>query len=532
MIPWLVILPPLLVVSLILITRRMILSFFIGIVMSALIATQGNIMSALHLVAQRLLSSAGISQLATQSLIHNWNLCIFIFLLCLGVIISLLSESGAASAYIRVIQRFVTSRVSAQIASLILSLFFFIDDYFSVLTVGSVMRPLAQRYGIPPVKLAFLTTTMASPLTILAPVSSWIGEIIVQLKQSGVNDALDNVSIIVFADPFYVFFRSIPFILYAIFIIIATWYIVLRRISYGPMATFEKKFQPQPNTIISPKKNSSFFDFVFPIIILIGTVFAVLAITGNYWLFGGTYSFLDAMKYASVQQALLAGGVIGLCVSLVYFLITQKISLHQSVLCLKTGIALMLPSIIMLINVWALGTLLKQDLNTGAYLAQITSSFMNITLFPVLCFIIAGCIAWMIGSAWATIGLMFPIVLDMLKTLLLLSTHTPLEAVPLLMPILGATLSGCIVGTHLSLLSDNPIMSAASTGANHIDHVKTMAWYVLPVACATALAYGIIGIIINNMGLTLSLCIAYITGIITLIVLLELAQRLFGTTQK
>lgn len=530
MLSWLVIAPPLLVLALILTTRRMIMSFFIGIIASALIATDGNIMATGYLVVQRLLNSAGIAQLATQPLVNNWNLCIFIFLLCLGGIISLLSESGAASAYTHVVQRFVTSRVSAQIASLILSCFFFIDDYFSVLTVGSVMRPLTQRYGVPPVKLAFLTTAMASPLTILSPVSSWIGEIIVQLKQSGINDAPNNVSIIIFADPFYVFFRCIPFILYALFIIIAVWYIVVRRISYGPMAIFERNFHPISDwrDQKQSKNNSSFFDFIFPIMILIGTVFAVLAITGSYWLFGGTNSFLETMKQASVQQALLAGGIIGLSISLVYFLITKKITLNQAALCIKNGIGFMLPSIIMLIHVWALGALLKQDLNTGGYLAQLTASIMHITFFPMLCFIIAGGIAWMIGSAWATIGLMFPIVLDMLKTLLVLPPHTSLDVVPLLMPILGATLSGCIIGTHLSLLADNPIMSAASTGANHVDHVKTMAWYVIPVALATASAYGIIGITINNLGLFSSLCLAYMVGIIALVLLLEVGQRLFG----
>jgi Na+/H+ antiporter NhaC len=134
----------------------------------------------------------------------------------------------------------------------------------------------------------------------------------------------------------------------------------------------------------------------------------------------------------------------------------------------------------------------------------------------------------MIGSAWATIALMFPIVVDLLTQLLHLAPNTELHTVPIIIPIIGATLSGCVFGTQLSLISDNPIMSAASTGANHLEHVKTMAWYIIPVGIACACAFLFVGYSIASLGLVTSALIAFVGGSVLSCVSLELAQYFFS----
>lgn len=141
---WIVIIPPLLVIACVLTTRRMILSFLLGILSSALIASNGNPYKAFMLAAQRFLESAGITGLtSTQALATNASLLIFSFLIILGILIELLAATGADQAYVNITKSRVKSKKAAEGASLILSLFFFFDDYFSSLTVGSVMRPLA-----------------------------------------------------------------------------------------------------------------------------------------------------------------------------------------------------------------------------------------------------------------------------------------------------------------------------------------------------------------------------------------------------
>jgi tetracycline resistance efflux pump len=520
---WIVIIPPLLVISCVLFTRRMVLSFLLGIASSALIATNGNPIQALTLSLTRLSESAGIPGLTgISAFLSNASLLIFSFLLLLGILIELLAATGADQAYVTITKRHVKSKKAAQSASLVLSLFFFFDDYFSALTVGSVMRPLAFLHKVHPVKLAFLTTAMASPLVILSPISSWVGQISLQLKLGGI--APSQAAII--GDPYFAYINSIPFIFYALALIVSTWYIVLRGISFGPMKTYDAMAYQKPASSEAIPRDTSFFDFLLPLILLVGGVFLMFLYTGGY--FSGGTSFAHAIKNASPNLAFFAGGLTSVIISALYFLLKRTISLKMLIECIVKGFQLMYPSIIMLICVWALGSMLTNDLKTGSYIATMVSQLISIGMFPVMCFLFAAFIASMIGSAWATMGLMFPIVIEMLQRLLEIAPNTPLDAVPLLIPIIGATLSGCVMGTHLSLISDNPILSSASTGANHLEHVKTMAWYVVPVGISTAIAYVFIGMTASSWGLMHSMSVGLIVGIALSILLLEIGQWLFS----
>ncbi len=523
---WIVIVPPLLVIACVLFTRRMIPSFLVGIITSALIVTKGNPYNAATLSVKRIWESSGLGSLTNiKSFLANASMLIFLFLIILGILIELLAATGADQAYVKITRKRVKTRKAAEGASLILSLFFFFDDYFSALTVGSVMRPLAYLHNIHPVKLAFLTTAMASPLVILSPISSWVGQITLQIMNGGIGPASAHPEII--GDPYLVFVGSIPFIFYGVAMITSTWYIVLRGISYGPMHTYDvMKYEKTVATTAAPVEKSSFIDFLIPLILLVGGVFFMFLYTGGYWEPGS--SFAQAFKNASPNQAFFVGGLASVIISSIYFLSKGTITVKILKDCFVGGWQLMYPSIIMLTFVWTLGTMLADDLNTGKYIASMVSSFVNVELFPVICFLFAGCIASMIGSAWAAMGLMFPIVIEMLQQLLHLPQNTLLDAVPLLIPVIGATLSGCVMGTHLSLISDNPILSSASTGANHLEHVKTMAWYVVPVVIATAIAYTLIGITTNSLGIYRSMALGIALSSALSIIFLEAAQHFFA----
>ena len=524
---WLVVIPPLLVVLTALYTRKMILSFILGIIVSALIATHGHIGAALQLAFTRWWASTGLNGIIHPStMLSNWNLCIFVFLTCVGTIIVLLQTTGAAQAYSAFAQRYIKNKRSTEMASLILATIFCIDDYFCALTVGSVMRPLTRRYGIHPLKLAFLTTAMASPLALLMPLSSWIGEIMLQLKLSGVNDSQTSI---IYADTFYVMVKSIPFLFYPIIIIASAWYIVLRRISYGPLARYEQATHATMTTVQS-QTNCSMIDFALPILSLIGSVMIGLLITGQYWFFGGANGFADAIKNAQIQHTFFAAGIFSVLLSMSYFLITKKQTVRDVVHALANGFMIMLPSIVMLVHAWTLGKLLTNDLQTGTYLASIISHIIHASLFPMICFVSATIIAWMIGSAWATIGLMFPIAIPMIPHLMNITDPQAHLLFLALLPVVGAVLSGSVLGTHYSFMSDTPLMSATSTGASHFEHVRTMAWYLLPITLGVICSYILIGILpiaFNTHPFWLVWLISLGTGLLLSCGLLELFNKVF-----
>lgn len=520
-----VLLPPIIVIIASMALRKIIPAFLLGIATAALIATSGNIIQSAQLAISRIWCSSGLSDATSiSSFFSSWSLLIFAFLCCLGILITLLTKTGAAFVYTRLLKKYVHSKRSAESASLLLSTLFFIDDYFSALTVGTIMRPLARAHCVNPEKLAFLVTAMASPISILSPISSWVGEIVLQLKQTGIGP--ESCAQVV-GDPYYVFLATIPFIIYPIVLIFATWYIVLRCISFGSMKKCEQNQHSYQdvfgNQTIHPR--STLFDFILPIGTLIGGVLTGFMYTGGYWLLGGTQPFFEALKNCQVHQGLFFGGALSVIVSFVYFLATGKIKIKDILPISREGIMLMLPSIGMLICAWSLGKMLRMDLNTGTYIAQMFTNFMNITMFPLICFIFSGITAVLIGSAWATIGLMFPIVIQMLQQMLALPQGTPAWDIALLGVVLGATLSGCVLGTHISPMADNPIMSAASSGAIHIDHLKTMFWYLIPVTIVTAIAYILLGFLVPILGLWPALAISLPISLISCIILLEISHK-------
>lgn len=509
----------------------MLLSLAIGIVTSALLA-KGNIIDAFWLILHKYWVVTGL-QTATQSwdgFWHSWNLLFFLFFIFLGIIIALLQNPDVSYVFSLFIRNKIKNAKTAQIASLLLSACFFIDDYFSAITVGSIMRSCIQLYKIPAVKIAFLITAMASSYAVLSPLSSWVGEIVVQLKQIGVGFLSTNTLVAV--DPFYLFVQSIPFIFYPILLIISAWYIVLRGISYGPMHDYEENAFVESavsydNYVVKNKKVTT-LDFIAPLVILIIGVLLGVLITGGYKRFGGDHTLLQTLQNANMIQALFSAGLFSMLFTIVWFIGKRIISFSQLIIYVRQGMLLMVPSIATLINVWTLSLILKDDLGIGLYVAQLLINHITFIWFPLACFLSAGIAATLIGSAWATIGLMFPVVLPTAITLTGNTMGMTLEHVIFLLPILGATLSGSVLGTHLSFIADNPIMSAASTGASHIDHLKTMFWYLIPVIIGTCIAYALIGILFT-MGIYKALMYSITAGMVAMLIGLEIGNYFFSS---
>lgn len=522
---WIVLLPPLLVLIIVVFFRAMIPAFLVGITTGAFIASHADPYATALLIGRRLAESSGLCHLYSwHSFWASWNLLIFLFLLFIGIIITILQRTGAAQGYINVASRHIHDRRSAEFASLIFSLFFFIDDYFSALTVGSVMRPITRSFGVPAVKLAFLVTAMASPLAVIAPISSWVGEIVLQLKQAGIEPRLGSLFNF---DPFFVLISAIPVIFYPIFLMVAAWYIVLRRISFGPMSAYENTTVVEPmHEYFVDEKKSRLIDFFLPIATLVVVTLIGMLATGGWQLFGGDRSLIDAIKYALVHQALFVGGISSLVVIIFFFRARDLLHWDSRFFTMVIdGILLMIPSIIMLIHAWALGSILRNDLQTGPFIASWFTLFISDYWMPLLSFILATVVSGLVGSAWATIGLVIPLIIPMIPPLVATQIESELFGLHLAMASIGAVLSGAVLGTHISPIADNPIMVSASTKAVHFEHLRTMSWYLVPVVLATGAAYSVLGFFMAKWraGVAVSLLI----GFLILITLLECANRLF-----
>lgn len=536
---WIVLLPPLLVLLLAATTRRVFIALFTGIFSALLIAYDGDIVQASLAFFPRMWKTIGLGSITSlQTFWSATYLFICLFLLLIGILITLLRASGGAYAYATFVSKRVRSSKNAEVSSLILSLFFFIDDYFSCLTVGSVMQAVTDKFSIPRVKLGLLINSMAAPLVVLLPVSSWVAEIIAQLKQSGVG-LIDGPTTSIIGDPFAIYIKMISFLFYSFIVIAAVWYMVLRRISYGiihkheQIATrtgnlyagkisMDKKFTSASQEIIA---TSSMLDFIVPIGLLFISVLGAILYFGSYHLFGGSRGLVSALQSADVAPALFMGTLITLVVTIIFLLGRNRIAFKDLKGLFSEGFGVMGTSVCILILIWTLGSLIRYDLLLGQFLASQLIGYISIWLLPVMFFFVAVLIASTMGSAWGTLGILIPIGIPMLVSMLGYESAVDVSQIQILYPLLGAIISGSVVGNHMSPISDTMLMSSTSSGAYHIDLVKAQLSLTVPCVIATACSFGVAGWLISTTSLALVAGISLFVGLSAMVVLLHLLQR-------
>ncbi len=504
---WLALLPPIIVFILGLATRRVHLALTCGILTAALIVIPSSPYRALMLAAHYFWDNLEINLYGSWStLVTAKNSFICFFLCMLGVIVTLIGHSGGTYAYGVFVKNRLKNNFMVEIASLLLSSSLVVDDYFSALTVGSVMHPLTDQYKIPRIKLAFLINSMASPLAILAPISSWAAALIGFLGENGVSRIATSQTLIL-DDPFVVYTRIFPFLFYSFIIIGTAWFIVVRRISFGPMAHQEKIAIESGNLYggkeerhyrirgahIRNKERVSMIDFFVPTIALFLFIFFGIQYTGGSFLFGGSLSILDAFRHANPYQSLMLAGIMTLCICIIFYLMRNKLTLSELPGIFAEGVTIMLSAIMILMLSWTLGDILRNDLHTGSYLANIILGFASIKFLPFMLFIFSAGISLAIGTSWGTAAIMFPIAIPMVVSILGSNPPIMLDHATILLPVLGATLCGSIAGDHISPISDTTNMSSTSAGAHHIDHVHSQMIYSLPAFIGTACAFLVAG---------------------------------------
>lgn len=520
--------PPLLVLILGYLTKRIMLSLLAGIILASLIATELSIYNSLILSVNTIYSNFEFNKLFSINNFWNcWNSFICIFLLMLGIFVVLLQQSGAAYAYSMFMQNKIKNRQTAEKSSVILSMILSIDDYFSSLTVGSVMQPLTDKQKVPRAKLAFLVDSLAAPLAILCPFSSWVAAILGFLKENGINN-LNNSSTLVSTTPFNAYFNILPFMMYSFVLAASIWYIVIKRISYGAMLKHETvalktgnlfggaDINNFHNSNYSENSNANLKDFLIPIIFLVSFIFLGLLYSGSWQALFGARDFLSALQNSSAAIGLFIGGSCTLIFSILFFISRKKISAYQLPKIIIDGIKLMLPAILVLMLAWSLGDIMRDKLETGKFLAYlIANSSINTVLLPTIFFFIATVIAFALGSSWGTAAMLFPIAIPMIISM---------DQVQILYLTLGAVLSGCVAGDHLSPISDTTIMSATSSKCPHMDHVQTQLYYCLPIVIITGFSF-VLSVYLIEYGIIISAIAPFILASLILCLIFNILNK-------
>ncbi|HLB93694.1 MAG TPA: Na+/H+ antiporter NhaC family protein [Candidatus Babeliales bacterium] len=526
---WPVVLPPIVVLVIAFVTKNILLSLGLGVLSASVIATNGNILQALSLVLTHL----------KNLLLDPDNLYGYGFVLIVGIVVVLLNQTGGTVALARLMTNRLKTAKSAKYAAVLLSCCFFIDDYLSCLTVGHIMRPITDRLKIPKVKLAFILASIPAPLAIIAPISSWVGVIVSQFDQAGINLHTGAGQLIV-ADPYNIFLQVIPFVFYSFIMLAAIWFIIYQEISFGLMHKHEtiaaktgNLFGGQEPIIAAGDQelnsaNSSLTDFLFPILSLITLIFLGILYQGNYWLFGGSQTSIIAIfqqKY-SLFPILFWAVLSSLIFSILLALWRNKLNLNQLPKIFTDGINLMVMAILILIIAALFGAILRDNLQTGFYLASLLLSHIDLIFLPAMIFVVAFLVAAATGSAWGTMAVVTPLTVPMIVALLQLQIPVSGAAIAILLPSLGAILAGAAAGDHFSPVSGVTVMSASSSGSYLIDHIKTQMFYATPAIIGTLVAYIVSGALFKFSLLTNVLC-SFAAGTAVCFAILLVLSRIY-----
>ncbi|MCH1919424.1 Na+/H+ antiporter NhaC family protein [Shewanella sp. A3A] len=486
------ILPPTIAIVLAIVTRKVLVSLGVGILAGILLLNQWSIIDSGSYLATKvsgLFWTAGPEHFWQGGAANSWNLYVLGFLILLGMITALITTSGAARAFAEWGKQHIRKRRDAKMLTMFLGVVIFIDDYFNSLVVGSISRPLTDRYYISRAKLAYLLDSTAAPVCVISPVSSWGAYIIALIGGILATHGIDDIGHLA------AFVEMVPMNFYAIFALLLLFMVAYFELDIGPMKRHEQAARrgqlfdetkgnpPGAAVELSEADGGKVRGLFLPIGVLVGaTIYFMLSSGANALADKGlTFSWIGAFEQTDVASSLFYGACAGLLMTLV-LAFAQRLPLASIANALWVGAKSMLPAIYILLFAWTISGVIGA-LETGKYMASLASGNIPFALLPAALFILAGLTAFATGTSWGTFGIMLPIAADMA-----MGSHASM-----LLPMMAAVLSGSVFGDHCSPISDTTILSSTGASCHHIDHVTTQLPYALLVAVLSVGGYLVMG---------------------------------------
>ena len=474
--------PPLLAIVLALITKEVYSSLFLGILAGGMIYSKFSFEGTFTHV----MSDGFISSIA-----DSYNIGILIFLVLLGALVAMMNKTGASAAFGRWAQSHIKSRVGAQIATIILGMLIFVDDYFNCLTVGSVMKPVTSAKKVSSAKLAYLIDATAAPICIIAPISSWAAAVAGFAAGAGAESG------------FSLFINAIPYNFYAILTIIMMFFLAFTGFDFGAMKKQEaaaldgNDLAALENATNALAKNDKgrVYDLVIPVVVLVAACVVGMIYSGGFFdsssecfrhivdyktiLEDGTIEHhAGAFSNADASVGLVYGSIFAIVFAVVFYVCRRVISFKACMEAFPEGFKAMVPAIMILCCAWTLKAM-TDSLGAKVFISDIINgSAAGLKAFlPAIIFVIACVLAFASGTSWGTFGILIPIVL------------AAMPGGPLTIVAVSACMAGAVCGDHCSPISDTTIMASAGAQCNHVDHVNTQLPYAITVAAVSFVSY-------------------------------------------
>ncbi len=486
--------PPVVAIGLALITKEVYSSLFCGILVGGLFysgfSAEGTMM---HIFEDGFIAV----------LTDPYNMGILVFLVILGAMVALMNKAGGSAAFGQWASKHIKTRAGAQLATMMLGVLIFIDDYFNCLTVGSVMRPVTDKHQISRAKLAYLIDATAAPVCIIAPISSWAAAV------SGFVEGEDGLAL---------FISAIPFNFYALLTLLMMILVAVLNVDYGPMARHERNALAgdlftsgsvsASDVSDEVKGKGTVMDLVLPIAALIVFCVAGMLYTGGF--FSGT-DFVTAFSGSDASVGLALGSFFGFVLTVALYKLRGVLTFRHSMDCVVEGFRAMVPAILILTFAWTLKAM-TDSLGAANFVqaAMEESSKGLMVLLPAIIFVVGCLLAFATGTSWGTFGILIPIVVAVFNGI----DHQ------MMIISISACMAGAVCGDHCSPISDTTIMASAGAQCDHVNHVSTQLPYAITVAVISFVAYIV-------AGLTHSALISFAVGAVLLLGFLLVMRQFY-----
>lgn len=515
------VLPPLIAIALALITKQVIFSLIIGVLSGAVIYT---VASGLGFVS--------VFQITSEMMVGQieGKAAFVIFTMLLGALVGVIVLAGGSRAYGNWAAKALKTKAAAGAATGILGTLIFIDDYFNCLTVGTVMRPVTDKFKISREKLAYIVDATAAPICIIAPVSSWAASVILYMEDAGISAAgLTGME---------AFIQSIPWNLYALLTLFMVFWITMRKKGdFGPMAAAQKQAEEAQASGEGSEAEMNYeglkvsakgtvWDMIIPIIALVVISILAMLMYGGLW-DGSGMSVFEAFGNTDATLSLALSTFCSLIIAFILFVPRKLLSFKEFFVGVDKGLRNMVPAMVILTLAWTLCAICSDLLGTGAYLATLVhADSLFVSFIPAILFLIACGISFATGTSWGTFGMLIPIATAVCIPIAATAGNTNLLTVTL-----AAVLGGSVFGDHCSPISDTTILSSTGADCDHLRHVATQIPYAITVAAVCVVGYIIAGLT-SRMAFGVSLAISAVVSFALLIVLLVLLPKTVKKEQQ
>lgn len=446
----LTLLPPILVIVFALYTRKTFEALLLGAIAGYVIAFRGDFFS--HFLDGLLMVIAD-------------DIWMFVTLGLFGSLVFLLQKSKGTFGFANIIQKLANSRKKTLLASWILGILIFMDDYLNILSISASMRDVSDRQKVPREMLAYVIDSTGAPICVLVPISTWA------IFYGGVVGAQAGME--AYGTGMSIYVQSIPYIFYGWTALIVVPLVALGLIPLvGGMKKAYKRVE-ETGRVYSEASEKYNIESAG------ATGFSSAETKGNMWNF--LIPLIVAVAVTIYTEDMLVGLIIAIAVALVLYLSTRAMSFSQFSESLANGFASMIPMLFILAGAF----LIKHSMNEIAlpqYVINAVLPYMNASLFPAITFIVVSALSFVTGSNWGIPALTVPILIP----LALAGGANPIVT-------FAAIVSGGTFGSHACFYSDATVLTSQSCGIENLEHAFTQFPYAMISAALAVILFLISG---------------------------------------